>query len=55
MPLKSFDHLPFEGGVEMSFGKDSADAGNIIILDIEYNTKGYALLFRKTQGKLTRK
>jgi len=54
IPLKSFDGLPYEGGVEMSFAKDSADEGNIVILDIDYNSKGYSLMFRKGEGKLTR-
>ncbi|MCL1876308.1 MAG: hypothetical protein FWF87_08645 [Synergistaceae bacterium] len=55
MSLKAFSGLPYEGGVEMSFGKNSVDAGNIIILDIDYNTRGYVLIFRKIEGTLTRK
>ena len=51
--LKSFDGLPYEGGIEMSFAKNSVDTGNIIILDIDYNSKGYTLLFRKGEGSLT--
>ena len=54
IPLKSFDSLPYEGGVEMSFAKESVDAGNIVLLDIDYNSKGYTLLFRKGKGTLTR-
>ena len=54
LALKSFSHLPYEGGVEMSFAKDSVDKGKIIILDIDYNTKGYTLKFQKNNGTLTR-
>ena|GEM_PF-2981901 len=54
LALKSFDGLPYEGGIEMSFAKDSVDAGNIVLLDIDYNSKGYTLLFRKGKGSLTR-
>ena len=54
LALKSFEDLPYEGGVEMSFGKDSVDKGQIIILDIDYNIKGYTLKFQKGEGMLTR-
>jgi hypothetical protein len=54
LALKSFEDLPYEGGVEMSFGKDSVDNGQIIILDIDYDVKGYTLKFQKGEGKLTR-
>jgi hypothetical protein len=52
--LKAFNNLPYDGGVEMSFAKDSVDKGNIVIIDIDYNSKGYTLLFRKGRGSLTR-
>ena len=55
LALKSFNHLPYEGGAEMSFAIDSVDQGEIIILNIDYNTKGYTLKFKKSPGKLTRK
>ena len=55
LSLKAFNGLPYEGGVEMSFGKNSADEGNIVILNIDYNSKGYVLMFNKSSGTLTRK
>ena len=51
--LKSFSYLPYEGGVEMCFAKDSVDKGKVVILDIDYNIKGYTLKFQKKNGKLT--
>ncbi|MCL1876305.1 MAG: ankyrin repeat domain-containing protein [Synergistaceae bacterium] len=51
--LKAFSGLPYEGGVEMSFARNSVDDGNIVIVDISYNTKGYRLVFRKGEGKLS--
>jgi len=55
IPLKSFDGLPYEGGVEMQFAKESVDAGKLIILDMNYNSKGYTLIFTKGTGTLTRR
>ena len=52
--LKAFSGMPYEGGIEMSFAKNSVDNGKIIILDIQYNSKGYTLEFRKGAGSLTR-
>jgi predicted nucleic acid-binding Zn ribbon protein len=51
--LVAFDELPYAGGIEMRLAKNSLDAGNIIILEIEYNTNGYALTFTKGEGTLT--
>ena len=53
LSMVTFDGLPYEGGVEMRFGKNSVDEGKIIILEIEYDTKGYTLTFTKCEGSLT--
>jgi len=52
LSMKAFNGLPYEGGVEMQFAKSSVDEGKIIILDIEYNEKGYTLTFTKGTGTL---
>ena len=52
LSLKAFDGLPYAGGVEMQFAKKSVDEGKIIILDIDYNEKGYTLTFTKGVGTL---
>ena len=54
LALKSFSGLPYEGGVEMSFAKESVDKEKIIILNIDYNISGYTLIFKKGDGILTR-
>ena len=51
--LISFDGMPYEGGIDMQFAKDSVDAGKIIILDIDYNSTGYTLTFTKCEGTLS--
>ena len=51
--LVSFSSLPYVGGIELSFAKNAADPGNIIILDIEYDTTGYTLIFTTGEGTLT--
>jgi hypothetical protein len=48
--LKAFDGFPIEGGVEISVARDSDDEGHVIILDIDYNSKGYTLSFKKVHG-----
>jgi len=52
LSMKAFNGLPYEGGVEMQFAKNSVDDGKIIILDIVYNEKGYTLTFTKGKGTL---
>ena len=50
---KAFSGLPYGGGVEIQAARQSADEGKVIILDIEYNQKGYTLIFTKGAGTLT--
>ena len=52
--LVSFDGLPYEGGIDLSFAKESVDAGYIIIFDIKYDSSGYTFTIRKTEGTLTK-
>jgi len=54
LSLKAFDGLPYDGGVEMKFAKNSVDDGKIIILNIDYSTTGYSLEFTKGKGTLTK-
>jgi hypothetical protein len=53
LSLVSFDGLPYEGGVELRFAKESVDGGKIIIMDIDYNAKGYTVTITKGEGTLT--
>jgi hypothetical protein len=48
----AFSGLPYGGGQEIQLAKHSVDEGKIIILDIEYNDKGYTLTFTKAKGTL---
>jgi hypothetical protein len=50
--LVTFDTLPYEGGVDMRFAKNSNETGEIIILTIEYDYGGYILQFQKGEGTL---
>jgi len=55
LSLVDFDSLPYAGDVELRFAKNSVDEGKIIIMDIEYNTKGYTITLTKGEGTLTDK
>jgi len=46
--IVKLDYFPYEGGVELKLKKVSADEGQFIILDIEYNSTGYILTFSKS-------
>jgi nitrogen fixation-related uncharacterized protein len=51
--LVSFDVLPYEGGVDLSLAKYSVDEGQIIIVNIYYDSGGYTLEITKCEGTLT--
>ena len=48
----SFDSLPENGGIALGFAKRSVDDGKIIMLDIDYDSSGYTLVFKKGEGTL---
>jgi len=43
----------YRGGYRVSYAKESVEPGKIIILDIDYSTTAYTLVFTKTEGTLT--
>ena len=45
--------FPDNGGIDIQLAKESADAGKIIVLEIDYKTSGYTLTFSKFEGTLT--
>ena len=44
--------FPYAGGIEVQAIKESADEGKVIVLDIDYNTKGYTLVFAKYEDTI---
>ena len=52
IPLKFSEEMQYTGG-EMSLAKNSVDDGKVIVLDINYDSKGYTLIITKVEGTLT--